>query len=221
MDTLATICAHGFISPLCITSQKINQFLVHPIETLPFALSFYLWYALVKKDANIEKKCSLYISSFVWLSAIIHAICLSVASRNDENFGTKVESYLCVARKRTYSMLLIIIIFTLLFTIAMSIMQLGHDDDIWSWCYTFSGPVGILLWSIFGTSKKAAIFLPCYYVTPVSLNSYDIPQEHMTVTDNLSDSSMTITTITDEGTETSRNSRNCMLEKEDLDGMNK
>ncbi|CAG8642838.1 2952_t:CDS:2, partial [Dentiscutata erythropus] len=80
---------------------------------------------------------------------------------------------------------------------------------------------GILLWSIFGTSKKAAIFLPCYYVTPVSLNSYDIPQEHMTVTDNLSDSSMTITTITDEGTETSRNSRNCMLEKEDLDGMNK
>ncbi|RHZ69520.1 hypothetical protein Glove_283g21 [Diversispora epigaea] len=267
--------SQGFIPPICIASQKINQFLVHPMKTFPFALSFYLWYALVKKDANIEKKCSRYISSFIWLSAIIHAVCLITASRNEENFGTKVESYLCVINKRAYSMLLIIIIFTLLFTIAMSshsgvilfkrwkdfnlrqnrtrviklghalrlfifsffyinlllfsvifqVMELGHNSDIWSWGFTFSGPLlGILLWSIFGTSKKAAIFLPCYYVTPVS--SYDFSQEHMTVIDHLSDNSTvidhssdrSITTTTETSEENgsdSRNSRNVMLEKED------
>ncbi|GBB96809.1 hypothetical protein RclHR1_02840006 [Rhizophagus clarus] len=223
----------AFESPLCIVLQKTQLFFLFPFEFFSCILSFYLWYALVKKDLNIEKKCFRYVSVIVWIySTVYNGILLKFAVK-ETNWGVYASNLNCRTSRIVQSFYGYVITTSILAFLAFlmschsifilqkrwthfatiknrrTAIRLGAAVRLCAWCFVFvtiliipliprgiqkenapvsnystistissfgSASFGTFLFLIFGTNKKAAYFLPCYYAPPDKLRpSFTLP----------------------------------------------
>ncbi|RIA88618.1 hypothetical protein C1645_826080 [Glomus cerebriforme] len=227
----------AFETPWCIILQKVSLFFLFPLEFFCCALAFYLWYALVKRDFDIEKKYCWLVSTLVWsYTTIYNGILLEIASRV-EHWGVFPGSLNCKTSgiiPSFYGYVVptsIIVLLAVLMSLhsayilrdrwshfynaknRTTAIRLGEVVRLFAWSFTFvvlltlpliprviqnesqiddnyyiiniakianfgAASTGTLLFLIFGTNRKAAYFLPCYYAPPNKvrgplLNDYD------------------------------------------------
>ncbi|KAG9294363.1 hypothetical protein G9A89_001868 [Geosiphon pyriformis] len=137
----------AFETPLCIIQERIAGFFYYQFLIFPAVLSFYLWYALVKNDTEIENKCIRYVSSTIWLYGAAYHFGEWLGVRNEKNWGVQANRLTCVTNSSGK------------YWIAWVI-----PDTIMTAVATFFAC--ILLFMVFGTTHSAAIFLPCCYYAP-------------------------------------------------------
>ncbi|CAG8523907.1 18606_t:CDS:2 [Acaulospora morrowiae] len=202
-------------SPTQLTIRMVGSFMFFPLMVLPSVLAFYLWYALVKGDMTIEKRCIYYVSAVTWMYAAMHILVSLVGI-----LGRKIVS----EEVKNYAYLIPIMVVTL-FALAISChsclilwrrwrnhnfrqnrttaIKLGYATRLFAFSFVYivillsksvslilnlnffvhyekslgalafisdfvSASGGVLLFSVFGSSKRAAIFLPCCYYAPPS-----------------------------------------------------
>ncbi|CAG8528406.1 808_t:CDS:2 [Ambispora leptoticha] len=86
---------HAYQTPICIIQQKVASFFMMPFQVLPAVLIFYLWYALVQNDGDIEKNHGRNISAVVWLLAIVQSIIQLISDSKHENWNVEVSKLYC------------------------------------------------------------------------------------------------------------------------------
>lgn len=89
----------AYDNPLCMILQKFSLFFIYPFEFFSCALSFYLWYALVKKDLDIEKKCFRYVSIISWVYTTVYNGILLKFAIKETNWGVYASSLNCRTSK--------------------------------------------------------------------------------------------------------------------------
>ncbi|CAG8604338.1 2899_t:CDS:2 [Ambispora gerdemannii] len=87
----------AFETPLCIIQQKISGFFFSQFQIFPAVLSFYLWWALIRNDTEIEKKCLRYVSGALWFYAFGNNIVRIILLRNEEHWGVVARRFNCSA----------------------------------------------------------------------------------------------------------------------------
>ncbi|CAB4476731.1 unnamed protein product [Rhizophagus irregularis] len=91
----------AFETPICLISNKITSFTFYPMQFFPLFIAFYLWYALNKGKADIEQKCFLWVSTFVWAFSLIFNIIDTIMSMNEKNWGVVVTVLHCKRSQRS------------------------------------------------------------------------------------------------------------------------
>ncbi|RGB36902.1 hypothetical protein C1646_741491, partial [Rhizophagus diaphanus] len=185
----------AFETPICLISNKITAFTFYPMQFFPLFIAFYLWYALNKGKADIEQKCFIWVSSFVWAFSLIFNTIDTIMSMNEKNWGVVVTVLHChssfilykqwkyhnvrkniatavvlgrAVRLNTFCFIYIIF---LTLTLIPRIVSYPSDDSKSNSAFLVSSFMGVLpgtlLFLVFGAKKQAALFLPfCYYVPP-------------------------------------------------------
>nr|CAG8525811.1 2049_t:CDS:2 [Entrophospora candida] len=170
---------------LCVLQQKLALFSLISLQFFSFTLLFYLWYALTKGNIEIEKKCSLYFSVIIWSYSVFYNVFTIARTSSEENWGSVPTSLTCASTSddlQFYGYLIpttILLIFSTVVTFG-SIMKLLEkkvtkydegDTLLHSSSTLFNSTLGIIIFLLFGTTKRATLFLPCYYVAPDALKS--------------------------------------------------
>ncbi|CAG8614277.1 uncharacterized protein OCT59_016650 [Rhizophagus irregularis] len=172
-------------TPLCIILQKISSYFLYPLEFFSLTLTFYLWHALITQKLDIEKKCFVYISGMIWgYTTIYNGILLRNIGKDDilvshstlmlwrywinfSNYSNRRNAIKLGEAARLCVWCYISVILLLLLLIPRAIYHDPTNVLIVEICNFGSALVGTLLFLVFGTQKKAAVFLPCcYYVPP-------------------------------------------------------
>ncbi|CAB4397923.1 hypothetical protein RhiirA5_420758 [Rhizophagus irregularis] len=172
-------------TPLCIILQKISSYFLYPLEFFSLTLTFYLWHALITQKLDIEKKCFVYISGMIWVyTTIYNGILLRNIGKDDilvshstlmlwrywinfSNYSNRRNAIKLGEAARLCVWCYISVILLLLLLIPRAIYHDPTNVLIVEICNFGSALVGTLLFLVFGTQKKAAVFLPCcYYVPP-------------------------------------------------------
>ncbi|CAI2171468.1 8594_t:CDS:2 [Funneliformis geosporum] len=175
-------------TPLCIIQNKLVGFFKFPLKLLPAALSIYLWLETCY-NYHIEDKYFWHISGIIWgLTILVNGIELIVTS-NEENWGVRAAVLSC-KQTPSYQAWLNYIIPTSVLAITSTIItgdgvitpeikivtlrspsinndhDLSGDNNKLTFIDFASSTYGTILFMIFGTTKKAALFLPCCYYSP-------------------------------------------------------
>ncbi|PKC67690.1 hypothetical protein RhiirA1_393510 [Rhizophagus irregularis] len=154
-------------------------------EFFSLTLTFYLWHALITQKLDIEKKCFVYISGMIWVyTTIYNGILLRNIGKDDilvshstlmlwrywinfSNYSNRRNAIKLGEAARLCVWCYISVILLLLLLIPRAIYHDPTNVLIVEICNFGSALVGTLLFLVFGTQKKAAVFLPCcYYVPP-------------------------------------------------------
>ncbi|CAG8533798.1 2610_t:CDS:2 [Ambispora gerdemannii] len=81
----------AYDTSICIIQQKVASFFMIPFQVLPAILIFYLWFALVKNNTDIEQNYGQYISGVVWLLTIVRSIIQWILDSEHEHWDTEVN----------------------------------------------------------------------------------------------------------------------------------
>ncbi|KAG9294362.1 hypothetical protein G9A89_001867 [Geosiphon pyriformis] len=217
-----TLRERAYETPICIIQQKVALFFFPSFQMFPAVLAFYLWWALYKRDTEIEKKSFRYIFGGIWGYTVISCCIRWSIESSKEHWATEVNRLFCrPASNMKQNWLIFLIPMAILSLIAAflashsTIMLFQHwrqyvhrqnrntaiklgqavrlsiSSNVYICCLLFSllpplikrtkkvpdpnelvisdyaGSIqGIVLFLIFGTTKSAAVFLPCCYYAP-------------------------------------------------------
>jgi hypothetical protein len=85
----------AYDNPLCKILQKLSLYSLYPFEFFSCALSFYLWYALIKRDLDIEKRCFRYVSWSIWLYTTAYNGILLIFATREKYWGVYASPLNC------------------------------------------------------------------------------------------------------------------------------
>jgi hypothetical protein len=85
----------AFETPVCLISNKFCSFTFYPMQFFPLFIAFYLWYALNKGKADIEKKCFFWVTTLVWTFSLIYNILDTLMSMKEKHWGVVVTILHC------------------------------------------------------------------------------------------------------------------------------
>ncbi|CAG8809350.1 7490_t:CDS:2, partial [Racocetra persica] len=113
-----------------------------------------------------------------------------------DNFGTKVSLYMCIPvldNRTFYGYVLPNTVFTvlsipMLSTLIPRLIVINQGSPVTQYILAFSTALlGVLLFLIFGTNRRAAVFLPCCYYTPPTLPLQTMPRSFSSSNDSEQD----------------------------------
>ncbi|CAG8622669.1 32841_t:CDS:2 [Gigaspora margarita] len=179
---------------LCIIQAKFITLFSYPLQLLPAILAINLWFAVVRSDVRIEKKSFWWVTGFIWGWTILYNIICLILDSKETNSNVSATEFFCVQSSRiiwTWQsrntaiklgiagrlvVLSCIYLISLIISVLSALMKyLSKKTSGWLTVADFSSClIGTTIFLIFGTTKSAAVFLPCcYYVPPNAPHSQE------------------------------------------------
>ncbi|GBC43277.2 hypothetical protein GLOIN_2v1510286 [Rhizophagus irregularis DAOM 181602=DAOM 197198] len=167
----------AFDSPLCIISNKISNNTIYPLELFSLVITFYLWHVLVTHRLDIEKKCFCFYAYVIPTSMITFIVAIMtchssvILYRRWKNFNNNMNRTTAIRLGHAVRLQICCVTITAMFSLNLIPRIVFFNKNVDSPIITFGSftiaSAGIILFLIFGTNTRAAIFLPfCYYVPP-------------------------------------------------------
>ncbi|CAG8591924.1 12036_t:CDS:2 [Ambispora leptoticha] len=113
---------------LCIFQAHLSNLLSYPLQMIPAALTFYLWFA-VARNKNMEKVLYSWLTSIIWIVAVVGSLAQLFSLSNDDYWGVKIKDDGCDLGPSNYRL------FQIIPTVTFAVIGLGFAvASVYAFC---------------------------------------------------------------------------------------